>query len=327
MDKDFETQDDASNVIEFKSQATADEKRGPRIWTVASGKGGVGKTFISTSIAITLTKLGHSVVILDLDLSGANVHTALGLNPSHMNIRHFFEGVKSLQELVIPTPHHNLSYVQGFWDSWSPTDICADQVDQLIPEINKLRADYVIIDVGAGALEANLHLFKSAHEKILVTSPEPTSIEKTYRFLESYMCHSLKENATPEAFNSMISTLRSHRQRTLATPFSFRSYLKETTGIHYDFFDSLTASPVRLVVNSTRALSHTELGLSMKSVCNKYYDLGIDFIGNIDYDNAVWQSIKMREPVLIAQPFTPLAGQFLATCKQLIDPELLRAVI
>ncbi len=65
----------------------------------------------------------------------------------------------------------------------------------------------------------------------------------------------------------------------------------------------------------------------MKSVCNKYYDLGIDYVGAIDYDNAVWQSIRSCEHVLVAQPFTVLAGQFLATCKQLIDPEDLRAVV
>lgn len=312
--------------LEFKNSNT-DKGTDAKLWVVASGKGGVGKTFVSSSLGITLSKLGHSVVIVDLDLSGANIHTSLGIAPSHLNVRHFFEGVKTLQELVIPTPFPHLSYVQGFWDSWTPTDFSYAQIHNLIPELKKLRADYVIVDLGAGALEAHLQLFKAADEKFLITSPEPTSIEKTYRFIEAYMCHSLKENATPDAFGNMISTLRNHRQRTLEKPFSFRSYLKEQTGINYDFFEALSSTPVRLVMNSARSQSNTDLGHSIKSVCNKYYDLGIDYVGAIDYDNAVWQSIRAREHVLEAQPFTSLAGQFLGTCKQLIDPEELRAVV
>lgn len=311
----------------LERKAQAEKTTDTKLWVVASGKGGVGKTFVSSSLGITLSKLGHSVVIVDLDLSGANIHTSLGLAPSHMNVRHFFEGVKTLQELVIPTPFPHLSYVQGFWDSWTPTDFSYAQVHTLLPEIKKLRADYVIVDLGAGALEAHLELFKAADEKFLITTPEPTSIEKTYRFIEAFMCHSLRENSTPDAYGNMISTLRNHRQRTLQKPFSFRSYLKDQTGLHYDFFEALSTTPVRLIMNSARSQSNCELGHSIKSVCNKYYDLGIDYLGSIDFDNAVWQSIRSREHVLVAQPFTPLAGQFLATCKQLIDPEELRAVV
>src|SRR5690606_2030065 len=98
-------------------------------------------------------------------------------------------------------------------------------------------------------------------------------------------------------------------------------------GLNYDFFESLTNNPVRLLINGSRSQSNAELGHSMKSVCNKYYDLSIDYLGAINYDNAVWQSIRNREAVLLVQPFTPLAGQFFATCKQLIAPEELRAVV
>lgn len=323
MERDFEK--DIIDLAEKRISPPAMKEA--QLWVVASGKGGVGKTFVTSSLAITLSKLGHSVAVVDLDLSGANIHTSLGLAPSHMNIRHYFEGLKTLQELVIPTPIPNLSYVQGFWDSWTPTDFTNDQIKNLIPELKKLRADYVLVDLGAGALECHLELFIAANEKFLISNPEPTSIEKTYRFIESYVCHSIKQNATPDAYGTMITTLRNHRQRTLAKPFSFRSYLKEQDGLNFDFFEALTTRPVRLLVNSSRSQANNELGRSMKSVCSKYYDLGIDYLGALPYDNAVWQCVRNREAVLLAQPFTPLAGQFYTTCKQLIDPEELRAVV
>lgn len=304
-----------------------DQSYAPKIWAVGSGKGGVGKTFVSTSIAMTLSKLGHDVVIVDLDLSGANVHTSLGIPPSHLNIRHFFEHSKPLQELVIPTPYPHLNYVQGFWDSWTPTEYTKEQIESLMLELKNLRADYVILDMGPGAQEAHLSIFKHAHEKFLVTGPEPTSVEKTYRFIEAFVCYSLRENSTPEAYGNMISKLRDYRQRNLLKPFSFRSFVKETEGLHFDFFESLSKSPLRLIVNSARSQNDEALGAAMKSVCRKYFDLDIDYIAAIDFNNAVWQSILNKEHVLVAQPFTPLAGQFLTTCKQLIDPEELRAVV
>ena len=322
MERDLDKLQDAEN----RAKSSSKNKRA-KVWVVGSGKGGVGKTFVSSSLAISLTKLGHQVVIVDLDLSGANVHTSLGITPSHMNVRHFFEGKKSLQELVIPTSFAKLSYVQGFWDSWVPTDFTQEQIQRLIPELRSLRADYVIVDLGAGAMAGHLDLFRAADEKILVTSPEPSSIEKTYRYIEAYVCDTIREDATPAAWDELLVTLRQHRQGSLNRPFSFKTYLMSQTGIQFNFFESLNQNPVRLIINGARNHENTELGHSIRSVCFKYYDLSIDYAGAIDFDNAVWQAARVREPMLIAQPFTPLAGQFLSICKHLIDPEELRAVV
>lgn len=314
------------NSLEFQT-SSAEKSKETKLWVVASGKGGVGKTFISSSLGITLSKLGHSVVIIDLDSSGANIHTSLGTSPVATNIRHFFEGTKNLRELVNKTSFANLSYIQGFWDSWTPTEFSSSQIERLSSEIRKLNADLVIVDAGAGASETQLELFKVADEKFVITTPEPTSIEKTYRFIEAFVCHSLKVNATPDAYNNILTTLRGHRSGTSERPFSFRSYLKDSTGIEYNFFEGLSSKPVRLILNSCRSQANCDLGYSIKSVCNKYYDLNIDYPGSIDFDNAVWQSVRCREHVLSAQPFTPLAGQFLSLCKLLIDPDELRAVV
>ena len=333
MDRDFElkSENDNNDSLSFlktsKRASSHGEKKSPKVWAVASGKGGVGKSFISTSFGITLSKLGNSVVIIDLDLSGANIHTSLGEEPAKLNIRHFFEGTKKLNQLVNNTDIPKLSFIQGFWDMWTPVDFTMEQVQQLMDNVKTLNADYVIIDLGAGSVESHLNLFKMADEKFLVTTPDVTSIEKTYRFIEAYVCNSLKAHSTPEAFEKMLSTLREYRQRKLKKPFSFRSYVKNTQGLSFDIFESLSTSPIRLVVNSSRCKSDEELGHSMKIVCNKYYDLSLDYVCAIDYDNAVWRSLRERSHVLISQPFTSLSGQFLGTCKHLIAPEELRAVI
>jgi flagellar biosynthesis protein FlhG len=191
--------------------------------------------------------------------------------------------------------------------------------EKLIAACRKLNYDYVLFDLGAGPLHSYLELFTQADEKILIADSEPTSVEKTYRFLESFICYSLRESSTAESYQKLQSTLRDYKKTSHKGYFSFRSYLKDAVGFSFDYFEQLNQRPVRLLVNSCRCRQDQDLGHSIKSVCHKYYDLRLDYVGAIDFDNAVWQSVKSREPMLIEKPFTPLAGQFLSVCKQLTN--------
>ena len=120
-----------------------------------------------------------------------------------------------------------------------------------------------------------------------------------------------------ENFGKLISSLRSYRETHPKGHFSFREYVNEKTGLVLDQFEQLSEKPIRLILNECRSRQDQDLGFSVKSVCQKYFDLRIDYLGPIDFDNAVWQSVKTREPMLIDKPFTPLAGQFLSICRSL----------
>ncbi len=291
----------------------------PSIWAINSGKGGVGKTFITSSLALTLSKLNHTVLVVDLDLSGANIHTALGMKPSHMNLRHFLDGQKKLSEIIIPTPYPKLSYIQGVWDSWIPFDLSQFDEYRMSAELKKLKYDYILLDFGVGSFEKFFNIYLECDQRLLISTPEPTSIEKNYRFIESYICQNLKTKSTPEAYQKLIATLRDFRHNVLAQPFSFKSHLKENDGLTLEPFNKLNKEPIRLIINGIRSPALCDLGYSIKSVCKKYYDLNVDYIGHIDFDNSVWQSVSNMKPVLIAQPFTPVAGQFLTLCKYLTE--------
>lgn len=290
-----------------------------QVWVVGSGKGGVGKTFVSSSLGITLSKLNQSVLLVDFDLSGANLHTTLGLQLKDRNLRHFFDGSHKLVDLVQPTQVPRLSYIQGFWDDWSLSDVSLDQIRRFAESCRATEYDMVIIDLGAGSGWGNMELFKIADERLLVVDPEPTSIEKSYRYLEAFICHSLRENASAESFLKIQNALREYRTKNQKGLFSFRDYLHSATGFSFDHFEQISKKPLRLIVNSTRSRPDLELGFAMKSVCNKYFDVPVDFVGSIDFDNAVWQSVRGREPVLIAKPFTPVASQFLSICRHLLS--------
>ncbi len=293
-----------------------------KIWVTGAGKGGVGKTFVSSSLGITLSKLNNKVLLIDFDLSGANLHTTFGESPSSKNLSSYFSEGTPLKELYYGTQIPKLSLIQGFWDSWAPTTLSIEQINKLIEDCRQLPFDYILFDLGPGPALAHLELFFHADERILISNSEPTSVEKNYRFIEAFICHSLKENSTPDSFGKLEHSLKAYRTRQKKGCFSFRDYLNSECGFDFNFFEQLQKKPLRLIVNETRSRLDEDLGHSIKSVCNKYFDLSIDYVGSIDFDNAVWQSVKSRDPVLIDKPFTPLAGQFLSICKHLTNPNL-----
>jgi flagellar biosynthesis protein FlhG len=289
------------------------------VWVIGAGKGGVGKTFITSSLGISLTKLNYSVLLIDFDLSGATLHTCFDIKLSEKNLRHYFDGSQKIIDLIQPTQVPKLSIVQGFWDDWSLSEVNVEQVKKFVDSCRATDFDFVLVDLGAGSGSSNMELLKLADEKILVVDPEPTAIEKNYRYLESYVCHTLKERASSDAFLKIQNALREYRKTDGKGLFSFRDYLHQATGFSFDYFESLTSSPLRLIVNSSRSRQDQDLGHGIKSVSKKYFDLQLDYVGSIDYDNAVWQSIRDHEPVLITKPFTPLAGQFLTLTRHILN--------
>jgi len=294
----------------------------PKIISIGAGKGGVGKTFVASSIGITLAKLGSSVLLIDCDLAGANVHTTLGLPTSETTLLSYLKKESSLLNLVQPTTIPRLSYIHGVWDNWAAAEMTSESAQKIIADVKELSFDYIVIDLGPGATPAHLEIFKNSDEKILISSAEPTSIEKTYRFIEAYVVSKIEASATQGAISKLRQDLVNYRRLHKKGHFSFRRYLTEVTGFSFDYFESLNEKPIRFILNGSRSHLDQQLGYSIKSVCNKYFDLEVNYSGHIDYDNAVWQSVRNCEPFLISMPFTPLSGQFLSICKNIMGAEI-----
>lgn len=292
------------------------------IWAIGAGKGGVGKTFLTSSLAITLAKLNHRVLVVDLDICGGNLHTIFGESPTKKNIFSFFKKENELKDLIYQTQIPKLSVVQGFLDSWHEHHFSKTDVERLIAECRSLQFDYILFDLGPGPTLLHLELFHHADERIIISNSEPTTIEKNYRFVEAFISRSLREVSSPESFLKMQNAIQSYRSEKKSGYFSFRNYLQSAVGFNIDFFEDLSKKPVRLIMNQTRSRLDEDLGYSIKSVCNKYYDFSIDYVGFVEFDNAVWQAVKNKEAVLIEKPFTPIAGQLLSMCKHLTSANL-----
>jgi flagellar biosynthesis protein FlhG len=83
----------------------------------------------------------------------------------------------------------------------------------------------------------------------------------------------------------------------------------------------------QIVVNQARTRSDIDLGYSIKSVCCKYFGVDAVYLGHIDHDNAVWQSLRKKRPIIIEHPYSSIVGQLMAITKNLLNPQSVRAVV
>ncbi|MHB1125911.1 MAG: MinD/ParA family protein [Bacillota bacterium] len=164
-----------------------------RVIAIASGKGGVGKTNVVLNLAITLSKMGKRVVILDGDLGLANIDILMGIVPRY-TLFDFLRGEKSLDEVVIKGPF-GLKVLPAGSGIQEMANLNDRQREKLVQGLKTFEeeADFLLIDTGAGISRTVLGLVSAATEVIIVLTPEPTSLTDAYgviKILSRFKLHS-----------------------------------------------------------------------------------------------------------------------------------------
>lgn len=156
----------------------------PRVISITSGKGGVGKTNVVGNLALMMAAMGKKVLILDADLGLANIDIIFGVHPD-FNIGHVLSGEKQLREIIVEGPSgvRIIPAGSGFVNLTRLTD---GQKLCLLSEFEALEDDfdYFLIDTGAGISENVTYFNVAAEECIIVVSPEPTSVTDAYAMIK-----------------------------------------------------------------------------------------------------------------------------------------------
>lgn len=284
-----------------------------KIWSIGGGKGGVGKSLVTANTSICLALMGYKVVAIDLDLGGANIHTCLGVPIPDKTISDFLsKKVSSMSELLMPTPIKNLSVISGAQDDLGIANLKQVHKNKLLQELENLDADYVMLDLGAGTSMNTLDFFINSDKGMLVVLPEPTSIENTYRFIKSVYHRRLKmveelldiQPLINKAMNAKISEGQ-------LTPVEL---VKQVIGMDPEMGEKLKAEITKfkpnLLMNQVRSQTDIDIGFSMQSVCKRYFGISMNYVGYLDYDSTVWQSVKKRKPLLLEFPNSKLVSNF-----------------
>jgi len=272
------------------------------IWTIGGGKGGSGKSFITTNIGICLSKLGARVILIDADLGGANLHTFLGIVPPGPSLSDFIKKrVPHLKDVLIHTGVPNLQLLTGAQDLLNAADAKSAQKRKLLRSIKSLESDYILVDLGGGNALSVLDFFLMSDGGILVVTPEPTSIENTYRFLKSAFYRRLRQAVSSFSAKSLIDEAMDRKNEAgIQTPYEL---LREVRRINEEdalkmVEEAATFHP-NLILNQVRSKKDIEIGFSIRSACQKYFGIQLHYLGYIVYDQDVGNSIRKRRPLVL----------------------------
>ena len=191
---------------------------GPTIWAVASGKGGVGKSVLSANLAIGLAQTGPRAVVVDLDLAGANLHTLFGCERARHTLTDFLDGrVPTLAEALAGTSVPGVRILSGARAALDLADATLAETQRILAALAQIDAGHVVLDLGAGSSFHTLDAFLAADRRLIVATPEPTSIENALHFLKAAFFRALRAPGEPELPASVIVALDDARRRG-ATP-------------------------------------------------------------------------------------------------------------
>lgn len=156
----------------------------PKVIAITSGKGGVGKTSVVGNLAIACQRMGKRVLIFDADLGLANIDIIFGLNPKH-NIKEVIEGEKELSQIIVKGPE-GVAIIPASSGVQELAHLTEGQKINLLNEFDILNNmfDILLIDTGAGISSNVIYFNLAAEERIIVVTPEPTSITDAYALIK-----------------------------------------------------------------------------------------------------------------------------------------------
>lgn len=169
-----------SPSVNIGRQATPPMKPIGKVVAITSGKGGVGKTFVSANLAAALAKRGQRVLVLDADLGLANLDVVLNLYPK-ITLHDVFTGKAKLEEAIIRAPG-GFSVLLAGSGMVEYSRLTPEVREEFVRVMNSLvpHYDIILLDTGAGISDVVLFAVSLASEVLVVATPEPTSLTDAY---------------------------------------------------------------------------------------------------------------------------------------------------
>jgi flagellar biosynthesis protein FlhG len=272
-----------------------------KIITVASGKGGVGKTFLVSNLSIALAENGKDAVAVDLDLGGSNLHTFLGIKNTSFGVGNFLCRKRmSFQELVVPTAYDKLRFVPGDALVSGLSTIQFAQKKRIVDGILSIDAEYIIIDLGSGANSTILDFFLISNSGFIVTSPQTTSILNAYSFLKSLLFRFFLRAFSEQ--NEIIRYLKSvMKEKSPGSSAPMSEILRKITRIDRKAGEKaenyLKILQPKIVVNMAEMPDDLLIVNKLRDLIHESLSLDVECMGVVYSDSAVDRALAENKPL------------------------------
>jgi flagellar biosynthesis protein FlhG len=282
-------------------QKTGAKREAPTLWAIGGGKGGVGKSVFASSLSVAIAGAGESCAIVDADFGAANLHTLLGVPRPQLTLSDFIAGeVKDLNEVMAPTPVRNLSLVSGSRALLEMANLKHQQKLRLLRHLEKLDADHVVVDLGAGTAFNVLDFFVAARRAIVVVVPEPTSIENAYHFLRAAFYRALRTVARrPEAKDALRKVLDERGTKPVRSARDLIIRVRDVDPIAGKLLHERAAAfAPKLVVNQAVTPEHRRVGWDVSAASREHLGINLGYLGAVDLDPQVTEALARHQPVM-----------------------------
>jgi flagellar biosynthesis protein FlhG len=296
---------------------------------VGGGKGGVGKSVVTSNLAAAMAGSGRRCALIDADLGGANLHTLLGISRPRHSLSQLLSGeAESLEELMVQTSVRNLWLVSGNQALLEMANPRHSQKEMLFRHIRGLDVDDVVLDLGAGSAFNVLDFFLLARRGLVVVTPEPTAIENAEHFLRAAFYRSLRVAARRPDVRAAIRRVRENGRAGQVR--SARELIERVRAI-----DPPAAKPLEeraqaftplLLVNQVQTAEQRSVGPQLVASCRERLGVAIGFAGCIDSDPIVPTAVARRQLALQAFPLSRFARHIEGLAERLerADPDVPR---
>jgi len=289
-----------------------------QIIPVASGKGGVGKSLLSANLAVALGQAGKKVI-----LAASNLHLAIGVSPK-TGIGTFLTGGSTFEEIITPTDYENVSFIAGDSEIPGLSTLKVAQKNALIRKFHSLKADYLIIDLGAGTHLTILDLFLLSPQGIVVTAPTVTATLNGYLFLKNIvfrlMSATFKKGSKAAEYINKLRADSTSLQR-LYIPKLIEAIEKIDPENAALLKSRLSQFRPRLIMNMIDQPKDADKAQKIRRSCQQYLGLDVESLGVMYRDSLQDKALASRLPVVIYKPNAVLSQAIYRTADKILQGE------
>jgi len=285
-----------------------------KLWAVGGGKGGCGKSIVTLMLGASLAKLGMKVILVDADLGGSNLHTLCGIRYPTCTLADFISRrVETIEEVLMDTPIKNMKIICGADDILGVANPKYTQKTRLFTNIQKLDADMILLDLGAGTSFTTVDFFNYAKNKIVVVTPQMTSLQNAYGFIKTSLYRSLndafkKEPEILELINRAGVSVQGEKIDSVAKLYD---EIGQFGAEHQEsLMDCVNNMNIKVIANMVRDTKERNVSTIIKSVAKNYLSLDLEELGVVKYENILNSSINNMAEYLIGGKDTSARGNF-----------------
>lgn len=270
-----------------------------RFITIGGGKGGVGKSLVASNLAMAMAQAGSRVVLVDCDLGAANQHVLFGIDRPKPGIQGLLDRkITSLDDGLTPTQHPNLHLVAGTGASVGAANINHGEKQRIIRRIRALDANIVIVDVGAGVSFNVLDFFEIGSQRLLVITPQVTSIQTAYSFLKGAVMRNLQHLCEKASELALLAPAAKSGENEKVSQILAR-VRDQNPELGAAIDGALARFGAQIVGNQVFDANQTGIFHAITRMIQDFLGISVPILGTVRASRRIRESVNLRKPMML----------------------------